>query len=46
MNNSGIGESREPGMLTGMFTDRESAESAYQSMRNRGYTDDEINVSH
>ncbi len=44
MNNSGIGESREPGMLTGMFTDRDSAESAYRSLRDRGYTDEEINV--
>ena len=31
-------------MLTGMFRDRESTESAYQSLRNRGYTEDEINV--
>ena len=31
-------------MLTGMFRDRESTEGAYQSLRDRGYTDDDINV--
>lgn len=31
-------------MLTGSFRDRESAESAYNSMLARGYTKDEINV--
>lgn len=31
-------------MLTGMFRDRESTEGAYQSLRDRGYSDDEINV--
>ena len=31
-------------MLTGLFTDRESSESAYKSLRDRGYSDDEINV--
>lgn len=31
-------------VLTGMFRDRESTEKAYNSMRGRGYTDDEINV--
>ena len=31
-------------MLTGLFTDRESTENAYRSLRDRGYTDDEINV--
>jgi len=35
---------KEPGMLTGLFTDKESSESAYKSLRDRGYTDDEINV--
>src|SRR5258708_12967134 len=34
----------EPGMVTGLFNDRESAESAYRSLRLRGYSDDEINV--
>ena len=31
-------------MLTGLFRDRESTENAYRSLRDRGYTDDEINV--
>jgi hypothetical protein len=31
-------------MLTGLFRDRESSESAYRSLRDRGYSDDEINV--
>ena len=31
-------------MLTGMFRDRESTEGAYRNLRDRGYTDDEINV--
>lgn len=35
---------QESSVLTGMFRDRESTEQAYNSMRGRGYTDDEINV--
>jgi hypothetical protein len=31
-------------MLTGMFRDRKSTENAYNSMHDRGYTDDEINL--
>jgi hypothetical protein len=34
----------ESGLLTGMFTDRDSSERAYRSLRDRGYSDDEINV--
>ncbi len=30
--------------VTGSFRDRDSAERAYESLRSRGYTDDEINV--
>jgi hypothetical protein len=30
--------------MTGMFRDREGAERAYESLRARGYTEDEINV--
>ena len=30
--------------LTGSFKDRESAEGAYKRLRERGYTDDEINI--
>ena len=44
MNNQGTSTERESGMLTGMFTDKDSSESAYKSLRDRGYTDDEINV--
>lgn len=32
------------GMLTGLFTDRDSAERAYQVVADRGYTKDDINV--
>jgi hypothetical protein len=31
-------------MLTGMFTDRRSTENAYNSMHERGYTQDDINL--
>lgn len=31
-------------MVTGMFRDRESAERAYNSLEDKGYTKDEINV--
>ncbi|MCF8451041.1 MAG: hypothetical protein K9G49_14305 [Taibaiella sp.] len=31
-------------MLTGMFADRESAEKAYHTLHDRGYTKDEINM--
>jgi hypothetical protein len=31
-------------MLTGTFRDRESAERAYQSITNRGYTKDDVNL--
>src|SRR3954465_8259468 len=31
-------------MLTVMFTDRESAEKAYEDLRARGYSENEINV--
>ena len=31
-------------ILTGLFKDRDSTEGAYRSLRDRGYTDDEINV--
>ena len=30
--------------MTGLFNDKESSESAYKSLRDRGYSDDEINV--
>jgi hypothetical protein len=31
-------------MVTGMFRDRESAERAYQSVTNRGYNKDDVNL--
>lgn len=31
-------------MVTGMFRDRDSAENAYRSLTNRGYTKDDVNV--
>ena len=34
----------EKGMLTGMFSDRESTEKAYNSLHERGYTKDDINL--
>src|ERR1700690_3345209 len=34
----------EQGMLVGMFVDRESTERAYETLHDRGYTKDEINV--
>jgi len=34
----------EKSMLTGMFRDRRSTENAYNSMYDRGYTQDEINL--
>jgi len=44
MNNEATSRQEESGMLTGMFRDRESTEQAYNSLKNRGYSDDEINV--
>lgn len=44
MNNQGTSRQEETGILTGMFRDRESTESAYRSLRDRGYADDDINV--
>jgi hypothetical protein len=34
----------EPGMVTGLFKDRAGAERAYQSISERGYNRDDINV--
>lgn len=36
--------SQGSGMLTGMFRDRESTEKAYNSMHERGYSKDDINL--
>lgn len=35
---------REQQILTGLFRSREAAEKAYNSLKNRGYSDHEINV--
>ncbi len=40
---SGNGTS-DHGMLTGMFRDRESTESAYNTLNERGYSKDDINL--
>ena len=44
MTDYGTGTRRESGVMTGIFNDRESSEGAYKSLRDRGYSDDEINV--
>jgi hypothetical protein len=44
MVDQGTGRQEDRRMLTGLFHDRESTESAYQSLRDRGYTNEEINV--
>lgn len=44
MTNQGTSTEKRSGLLTGLFTDKESSESAYKSLRDRGYADDEINV--
>ncbi len=44
MDNQGTSRSKETGVLSGLFTDRESSENAYKTLRDRGYSDDDINV--
>lgn len=44
MENQATATQKDSGMLTGLFNDKESSESAYRSLRDRGYSDDEINV--
>lgn len=44
MNNQATRTEQRSSVLTGLFRDRESTESAYRSLRERGYSDDEINV--
>lgn len=43
MNNQATSR-QESRLLTGMFRDKDSTEGAYRSLRDRGYSDDEINV--
>jgi hypothetical protein len=44
MNNQGQSTGRDTSILSGMFTDKDSSERAYRSLRDRGYGDDDINV--
>jgi hypothetical protein len=44
MNNTGATQQTQDQYLTGMFRDREGTERAYSSLRDRGYSEDEINV--
>ena len=44
MNTHAAGREHDTGIITGLFEDKESAEAVYNSLRSRGYTDDEINV--
>ena len=44
MTSQGTGTEKRSGIMTGLFTDKESSESAYKSLRDRGYSDDDINV--
>lgn len=44
MNNQATSRQEDKRMLTGMFRDKESTEGAYRSLRDRGYSDDDINV--
>lgn len=40
----GAQRQRENRMLSGLFRDRESADRTYSTLRDRGYTDDDINI--
>ena len=44
MDNTGTAREGQNRMLTGLFNDRESTDRAYSSLRDRGYTDEEINL--
>jgi len=44
MVNDGTVKQRDDSYVTGLFNDRESAESAYNTAVDRGYTNDDINV--
>ncbi|MDZ4710926.1 MAG: hypothetical protein SGI89_01210 [bacterium] len=43
-NLSGSPQSTEPGLLTGMFNDRGTTERSYNTLRERGYSDEDINM--
>lgn len=42
--NQGAVRQSQNQMLTGLFRDRDSADRAYKSVRDRGYTDDDVNL--
>lgn len=42
--NQGAARQSQNQMLTGLFRDRDSADRAYKSVRERGYTDDDVNL--
>lgn len=44
MENQATSTQKESGMITGLFNDKESSESAYKALRDRGYSDHDINV--
>jgi hypothetical protein len=44
MNHQATATQSTPGMMTGQFNDKQSLEAAYQSLRDQGYTEEEINV--
>ncbi len=44
MENDHDGKFNEQPMLTGMFSDRESTENAYNALHERGYSKDDINL--
>jgi len=44
MENTSASKRAQSGLVTGLFPDRESAERAYGSMRERGYADDDVNL--
>lgn len=43
-NQMGKNNTTDRGMLTGMFRDRESTENAYNTLQERGYSKDDINL--
>ncbi|HEX3102187.1 MAG TPA: hypothetical protein VHQ01_10360 [Pyrinomonadaceae bacterium] len=44
MTTEATSKQQQSGIMTGLFTDKQSSESAYRSLRDRGYSDDDINV--
>lgn len=44
MDNTGTAREGQNRMLTGLFNDRESTDRAYSTLRDRGYTDEDINL--